>query len=73
MVWATAALLLPGLAAATASRVPDFGPGFTPSTQDNMNGEYPHTTTPGGTPGLFPTRYRDYLEVWSRLTCTRHL
>jgi len=25
-----------------------------------MNGEYPFSTTPGGTPGLFPKAYKDY-------------
>ena len=39
---------------------PDFGPNFIPSTAENMNGEYPFSTTPGGTPGLFPKHYRDY-------------
>ena len=31
-----------------------------PSSQDNMNGKYVFSSTPGGKPGLFPTRYRDY-------------
>eukprot|EP00966_Prymnesium_polylepis_P129349 2991608-Prymnesium_polylepis.1 len=39
---------------------PDFGPGFAPSASDNMNGDYVFSSTPGGTPGLFPKRYRDY-------------
>ena len=31
-----------------------------PSTQENMNGAYVYSTTPGGTPGLLPRNYRDY-------------
>lgn len=30
------------------------------NTQDNMNGEYVFSTTPGGTPGLFPKRFSAY-------------
>lgn len=40
--------------------IPNFGPNFEPSTADNMNGEYVFSSTPGGTPGLFPKRYADY-------------
>ena len=40
--------------------VPDFGPDFVPSDADNMNGEYVFSSTPGGTPGLFPKRFADY-------------
>eukprot|EP00040_Diaphanoeca_grandis_P019959 m.105756 g.105756 ORF g.105756 m.105756 type:complete len:792 (-) comp27674_c0_seq2:460-2835(-) len=40
--------------------VPNFGPGFNASTQDNMNGEYMFSPTPGATPGLFPKHYKDY-------------
>ncbi len=40
--------------------IPDFGPDFVASDADNMNGEYPMSTTPGGRPGLFPKRYADY-------------
>lgn len=50
------ALVVPG----TAYPVPDFGPDFVPSQQDNMNGEYPIGQTPGGKPGLFPKQYKDY-------------
>lgn len=39
---------------------PNFGPHFTPSTQENMNGAYPFSPMPGGTPGKFPKRFRDY-------------
>ncbi|KAK3243851.1 hypothetical protein CYMTET_29564 [Cymbomonas tetramitiformis] len=42
------------------SKVPNFGPDFTPSREDNMNGDYVFSSTPGGTPGLFPKRYADY-------------
>ena len=45
---------------AAAAPGPLFGPDFVPSQQDNMNGEYPFSTTPGGTPGKFPKKYRDY-------------
>ena len=45
---------------ATAFAAPDFGPAFAPSTQDNMNGDYVFSSTPGGTPGLMPKHYRDY-------------
>ena len=27
---------------------------------DNMNGPYPSSATPGGTPGLLPKQYKDY-------------
>eukprot|EP00931_Biecheleriopsis_adriatica_P087805 TRINITY_DN62221_c0_g1_i1.p1 TRINITY_DN62221_c0_g1~~TRINITY_DN62221_c0_g1_i1.p1 ORF type:complete len:638 (-),score=78.15 TRINITY_DN62221_c0_g1_i1:87-1958(-) len=40
--------------------VPDFGPGFIPSQQDNMNGEYAFSSTPGGKPGLMPKQYKHY-------------
>eukprot|EP00756_Hemistasia_phaeocysticola_P032008 Hpha_TRINITY_DN16387_c2_g1::TRINITY_DN16387_c2_g1_i3::g.62124::m.62124 len=35
-------------------------PGFVPSQEPNMNGDYPFSTTPGGKPGLFPKAYKDY-------------
>jgi len=35
-------------------------PNFAPSKQDNMNGEYVFSATPGGKPGFFPKHYRDY-------------
>jgi len=35
-------------------------PGFVPSQEPNMNGDYPFATTPGGTPGKFPKAYKDY-------------
>jgi hypothetical protein len=50
------------LAAATATDpyTPDFGPNFVPSQEDNMNGNYASSTTPGGRAGLFPIKFRDY-------------
>ena len=42
-----------------AHAVPHFE-NFQASKLDNMNGDYVFSTTPGGTPGLFPKRYRDY-------------
>lgn len=44
----------------SGATVPDFGPAFVPSNEDNMNGDYVFSTTPGGKPGLFPKRYADY-------------
>ena len=40
--------------------VPNFGPEYKPSTADNMNGAYPFSATPGGTPGKMPKRFSDY-------------
>jgi hypothetical protein len=56
MLFSSSALLT----AALPRAAPDFGPSFVPSTKDNMNGEYVFSSTPGGTPGLFPKKYRDY-------------
>uniref|UniRef100_A0A7S3T9S5 Uncharacterized protein n=1 Tax=Emiliania huxleyi TaxID=2903 RepID=A0A7S3T9S5_EMIHU len=39
---------------------PDFGPRFAPTHKDNMNGAYPFSATPGGTPGKMPKRFSDY-------------
>eukprot|EP00931_Biecheleriopsis_adriatica_P115974 TRINITY_DN91702_c0_g1_i1.p1 TRINITY_DN91702_c0_g1~~TRINITY_DN91702_c0_g1_i1.p1 ORF type:complete len:642 (-),score=85.73 TRINITY_DN91702_c0_g1_i1:25-1950(-) len=44
----------------TADHIPDFGNDFIPSRQDNMNGEYPLSTTPRGKPNLMPKQFRDY-------------
>ena len=58
--------------------IPDFGPDFVPSTADNMNGDYVFSSTPGGTPGLFPKRYADYpggaehFDVYSPPMTTRY-
>lgn len=44
-----------------ASTVPDFGPGFVPSSLENMNGQYPFTPTPGAGPAnLFPKKFKEY-------------
>ena len=54
-----------------ASGVPDFGPGFTPSQADNMNGPAVFSPTPGGKPGLFPKQYKDFpggVEHYDALT-----
>ena len=48
------------LALAFSGASVNFGPDFVASTQDNMNGFYPMSSTPGGTPGLFPKAYKDY-------------
>lgn len=49
-----------GLVQGLATKVPDFGPNFAPSQNENMNGEYPFSTTPGGKPNMFPKQYKDY-------------
>ena len=49
-----------GFAAAAAPAFHQTVPGFAPSSSDNMNGAYPMSTTPGGTPGKFPRRFADY-------------
>ena len=51
---------MPLALAFSGAGVPNFGPDFVASTQDNMNGFYPMSSTPGGTPGLFPKAYKDY-------------
>ena len=48
------------LVLAIGGTVPDFGPDFVPSQLDNMNGEYPLSTTPKGTPNMFPKQFKDY-------------
>ena len=35
-------------------------PGFVATNEENMNGDYVFSTTPGGTPGKFPKAYKDY-------------
>ncbi len=41
-------------------QVPNFGAKFVPSQQENMNGDYSSSTTPGGKAGLFPVPFREY-------------
>lgn len=49
------------LSAASAFKAPEFNlPGFIPSQEGNMNGDYVFSSTPGGTPGKFPEAYKDY-------------
>ena len=73
-MWVSALLLLPFASAI----VPDFGPDFVPSNADNMNGDYVFSSTPGGTPGLFPKRFADYpggaehFDVYSPPMTTRY-
>ena len=53
-------LALAPLVAVKGARLPDFGPRFAPTHKDNMNGAYPFSATPGGTPGKMPKRFSDY-------------
>jgi hypothetical protein len=63
--------LLAGATAVPHKTIPDFGANFVPSQEANMNGDYASSTTPGGTPGLFPIPFRDYpggVETYDVLT-----
>jgi hypothetical protein len=44
----------------TAAAAPTAPSKFIPTSMPNMNGEYVFSATPGGTPGLFPTNFKDY-------------
>ena len=55
-----ATLLLSISLGGAGAAAPYFGSDFTPTTEDNMNGEYVHSVTPGGKPGLFPQQFKDY-------------
>ena len=62
----------------SAREVPDFGSDFSPTQNENMNGEYALASTPGGKPGLFPKHFKDYpggvesYDVYSPAITTRY-
>ena len=55
-------LALIAVSSAAMATVPNFGPGFNASKDDNMNGEYVFSKTPGAgnMEDLFPKRFADY-------------